>query len=81
MYKGSGFKAAEDVALLRMVRKVEGQMEYSGVCQGHVVATSCVYCGSIGCWVDIVADMGTCWADVGASVSSIDNVILMWMCW
>ena len=46
MYKGSGFKAAEDVALLRMVRKVEGQMEYSGVCQGNCSCLTYIDLGS-----------------------------------
>ena len=40
-----------------MVGKVGQQMECCGVHRGHVVAVSGFYCGSVGCWVNVVAEM------------------------
>ena len=48
---------------------------------GHVVALSGFYCGSVGCWVGVVEDMGMCWDDVGAVGSGVRDVICMWICW
>ena len=46
------------MALLRMVGNMEIHMECGGVRRGHIITISGFYCGDVGCWVDIVSDMG-----------------------
>ena len=54
-----------------MVGRVGQQMECGGVHRVHVVSASNFYCGIVGCWVDVVADMGMCWSDLCSSGSGI----------
>ena len=35
-------------------------MECDGVHWGRAVAVIVFYCGSVGCWVDVVTEMGMC---------------------
>ena len=53
------------------------QLECGGVHRGHVVSVSGFYCGSVGCWIYVVEDMGMCWTDVGAGGSDVENGICM----
>ena len=64
--------------LLCMVGEVGQQMECGGVSRGNVVVVRGFYCGRVGCWVDVVVDMGICWADVGDGGSGVNNGIFMW---
>ena len=47
--------------------------------RGHVVAVSTFCFGSIGFWIDAVADMGMCWAVVGSGGAGVGDGICMWL--